>query len=276
MWWLSEFHLIVSALFPIYIASHASLSRPSSAAKPTKRKDGASAAEEEEEAYQRMEGLAPSDALLFPLFAGVTLAGLYFLIKWLEDPAILNKILGWYFGFMGIFGVTKLVGDILHVMHSFMFPKWYRDSGVVWQINAEKREATPLTQPSTATEAMLSIIRHSPLPGLFGRPHLPRSVNGALWVLRELPERKLIFKFYIHRVAASRFHLSVFGAVGIIVGMVAAIYSNFVGKPWWLTNLFGFSFCYTALQLMSPTTFTTGSLILAGLFCYDIYMVFFT
>jgi minor histocompatibility antigen H13 len=275
--WATYVHLVLSALFPIYIASHASLSRPASAAKPTKKKGGATSGEdEEEEVYQRMEGLAPTDALLFPLFAGITLAGLYFLIKWLEDPAILNKILGYYFGFMGIFGVTKLVGDILHVAHSFVFPKWYRDSDVVWQVSAEKREAIPFTKPGKATEDMPTILRDGPLPGIFGRLHLPTSVNNALWSFRELPERKLIFKFYIHRLAATRVRLGVFGAIGVVVGIIAAVYSNFVGKPWWLTNLFGFSFCYTALQLMSPTTFATGTLILSGLFFYDIYMVFFT
>ena len=41
-------------------------------------------------------------------------------------------------------------------------------------------------------------------------------------------------------------------------------------------NLIGFGFCYGTLQLMSPTTFWTGSLILGGLFIYDIIMVFYT
>ena len=48
------------------------------------------------------------------------------------------------------------------------------------------------------------------------------------------------------------------------------------GKAWWLTNIMGFGFCYGTLQLMSPTTFWTGTLVLAGLFIYDIVMVFYT
>jgi len=45
---------------------------------------------------------------------------------------------------------------------------------------------------------------------------------------------------------------------------------------WWLTNLMGFGFCYGTLQIMSPTKFWTGSLVLGGLFIYDIVMVFYT
>jgi minor histocompatibility antigen H13 len=47
-------------------------------------------------------------------------------------------------------------------------------------------------------------------------------------------------------------------------------------KTWWLANLLAFGYCYGALQLMSPTTFWTGSLILIGLFVYDVVMVFYT
>lgn len=85
-------HLLVSVLFPIYIASHASLSRPSSAAEPPKKSQDADGDEsddededeEEENDDRRVEGLAPSDALIFPLTAGLTLGGLYLVMKWME------------------------------------------------------------------------------------------------------------------------------------------------------------------------------------------------
>ncbi|KAI7115658.1 peptidase A22B, signal peptide peptidase [Hortaea werneckii] len=61
-----------------------------------------------------------------------------------------------------------------------------------------------------------------------------------------------------------------------MLGLGSILYSNLVGKPWYLINLQGFAVCYSALQFMSPTSFTTGSLILSGLFFYDIWAVFFT
>src|SRR5579871_5573438 len=73
-------HLILSALFPIYAASHASLCRPASAAKPKKRSNThgeKDEEEEEEDVYYRMESLSMSDAVLFPILAGLTLTGLY-------------------------------------------------------------------------------------------------------------------------------------------------------------------------------------------------------
>jgi len=88
-------HLLLAALFPIYIGSHASLRRPPSAAAPEKSK--VEEGDDELEPEPIVEGLSPSDAIMFPVFAGITLAGLYFIIKWLEDPRLLNKILTWYF-----------------------------------------------------------------------------------------------------------------------------------------------------------------------------------
>lgn len=51
-------HLLVSALFPIYAGAHASLSRPSSAAKPAKKaKEEDDDDDEPGEQDQTMEGL---------------------------------------------------------------------------------------------------------------------------------------------------------------------------------------------------------------------------
>lgn len=104
-------HLLLSAIFPIYIAAHASLARPSSAAKPEKKKNKKKATDgdvsddddDDLQIVQKIESLTAWDALTFPLLAGATLTSLYFLIKWLEDPAMLNKILAVYFSQMGMF-----------------------------------------------------------------------------------------------------------------------------------------------------------------------------
>ena len=120
-------HMILSALFAIYIGSHASLRRPPSAAAPLESK-----AEEDDdlefvEVEEAIEGLSPSDAIIMPITAGFCLGGLYFLIKWLRDPKLLNRILGWYCSTVGVFGVGKMIGDGLHVATTFLFPSVWSD-----------------------------------------------------------------------------------------------------------------------------------------------------
>lgn len=266
-------HLLLSALFPIYAGAHASLSRPSSAAKPIKQESkvdqDAAEDEEDDEIIQKMEGLSPSDAIVFPLLSGATLAGLYFVIKWLEDPALLNKILNWYFATFSILSVARLVSDGLDVLHSLLFPHDYVDGGVLFHVNPKSRTAIPV-------DSSIKLIRHSPLPGPFSRLLLPSIIIDCFWFLVTVPNRKLRIELAVRKIFKVDFKLGVHGIEGICVGIVTVLYYNFVDKPWYLTNLMGFGFAYGALQLLSPTTFWTASLILSALFFYDIYFVFFT
>jgi minor histocompatibility antigen H13 len=270
-------HLLVSALFPMWIGAHASLSRPSSAAKPPKKDkkdtekeeydtdDDDDEGEDKGGPVQKMEGLEPSDALMFPLTAGLTLGGLYFVIRWLEDPAILNKILSFYFSQMGIFFAVAFLKDALLIVRSLIFPKYYRYGGKIWKVTQSDRIFTSSGQ-----------VRSSPLPGILSSIPLPSKVVSFLWACRNASYQRLRLRVYIKNV------LDVKGLVGLldlfsgIFSLVAVGYFAFVTKPWWLTNFLGFSFCYGALQFMSPSTFWTGTLILGSLFFYDIYFVFFT
>jgi minor histocompatibility antigen H13 len=277
----TELHVILASLFPIVTAAHASLSRPSSAAKSKPRKhrtasevgEEEDSEDEEEDTVQQMEGFSRSDAFYMPLFAGLTLTGLYFLIKWLKDLDMLNKILNYYFSSMGVFSICKLLADTLDYGHAFLFPKWYADSKGYWHVNSTKRRTTLV---KSGVDETIDKERSSPLPGILRKVPVPASVNNLLWTLRELPGHKITFKFYVHRVIAVRTHLSASTIVGVFLGLIATGYYNFFDKPWWLTNLMGFAFSYSALQLLSPTTFDTGSLILCALFVYDIIMVFYT
>ncbi|KAH7399058.1 signal peptide peptidase-domain-containing protein [Phaeosphaeria sp. MPI-PUGE-AT-0046c] len=275
-------HLIVSALFPIYAGAHASLSRPSSAAKPpkTKRKTSADAAddgeddgedEEEDEEERLMEGLSPTDAILMPLFAGCALASLYFLLKWMKDPALLNKILNGYFGIFGIFSVARLVTDALDIGHSLIYPHRYALGGSLYHVDPAKQKAASELGSGKEKPAITS-----PLPGFLARVPLSDGVRRLLWADRAMPSNKWTLRLYLHRALAGKFKIGPHGFAGVAAGLSAVAYFNFVDKPWYLTNLLGFGFSYGALQLMSPTTFATGSLILGALFFYDIYFVFYT
>lgn len=268
-------HVLLSAVFSIYIGVHASLSIPSTAEKPSKATKQAkeedeeiSEDEKEEASLQRMEGFSPMDAILFPLLAGSTLAGLYFLIKWLEDPALLNRLLNWYFSVFGLFSVSRLITDSTAVVTSYVFPAIYTSGDEAWRIDRKRRQAELLSNPTTK--------RDTPLPGVFSKLRLSPRINKTLWTLRELPARQLHMRTYIHKVAEAHFRMGPQEFLGLILAIMAVLYFNLVDKPWWLTNVLGVSLSYGALQWMSPTTFWTGTLILSSLFVYDIYFVFFT
>ena len=269
-------HLLLSALFPIFTGAHASLSRPSSAAKPEKRKkrftpEDDDDDEDDADGSQQMEGLSPSDAIIFPVLAGCTLAGLYFIIKWLQDPEILNKMLNWYFAIFGIFSISRLIRDAMQVVHTLVFPSRYVDDGNEYRVKSRLRRALPVKANTSRTSW-----RTSPLPGLFARIPLPDGVIIALWALRDLPKRKLRVKVDLRSILRAKVQIASQDLLSNAIALAAVIYFNTIDKPWWLTNLMGFGFSYTALQLMSPTTFGTGALILSALFFYDIYFVFFT
>ncbi|KAF2839897.1 hypothetical protein M501DRAFT_933269 [Patellaria atrata CBS 101060] len=271
-------HLILSALFPIYVGAHASLSRPASAAKPIKNEkkdiDHEESEDEETETAQKMEGLSPTDALMMPLFAGCTLAGLYFLLKWLQDPTLLNKILNWYFAIFGLASVGKLLTDGMDVVHSLIFPRVYVDSGILWKARASEKKMIPDNVDQVKEEGKSP--RNTPLPGFLAYIPLSKRLTNLLWSVRELPKQKWSIRTYIHRLVFFKVRLGIHGILGLFTGLGVVAYFNFVDKPWYLTNLMGFAFAYGALQLLSPTTFGTGSLILAALFFYDIYFVFYT
>jgi len=267
-------HLIISAVLPIYAGAHASLSKPVSAAKPEKPKDQDSKDEEsadqtEAEETAPIEGFSPSDALLYPLLTGSVLAGLYFLLKWLEDPTILNTIINWYLSIFGTFSVGQSFVDAADVLCSFIFPSRYIYGGKAWVADGRRRKV------QLVNDNALPLL--SPLPSALGRVPLPPFMIATLWLLRDSTKRAiLVIDVYVKDTVSGKLHMTAHRLFFSVLALVAVAYFNLFDRPWWLTNLLGFSFCYAALQLMSPTTFWTGTLVLTALFFYDIYFVFFT
>ncbi|KAM5439565.1 hypothetical protein MferCBS31731_004320 [Microsporum ferrugineum] len=261
-------HIILSTLFALYIGCHASLSRPSSArkgAKEHKEED-----ESDETFVQKMGGLEPSDAIMFPILSGVTLSGLYLLIKKF-DPKYLSKILNWYFAHAGfIFGIV-FIRDAITIFRSFIFPTRYWHRGTLWKANQEKQVFEAISSGSPSSDTRLS-----PLPGIFGAAYLPEPARSHLWRLRGASYQKMNFQAYIRSVVDLKFRFNLIDVLSIILSGVVVLFSIFGSRPWWLTNFLGFCFSYGALQFMSPTTFWTGTLILSSLFFYDIYFVFYT
>jgi minor histocompatibility antigen H13 len=264
-------HLIISALFPIVTGAFASLSRPSSAAKPSKKSkkshDEDDEDEDEDEMEQKMEGMSPKDAIILPITAGLVLGGLYWLIK-KYGADMINLIFGWYFSAVGVFSVGKLFNDAAALTIGVVFPAYFAHRGKLWRVDGAERKAI------TGENAQES--RTSPLPGMLGLIPLPRAVCDSLWSLRSIPKQKYAFVAYVKNTLDLNGPVTLLNVAAAICSLTAIGYNQFIDKPWWLTNLQGFAVSYTALQVMSPTTFVTGSMILSALFCYDIWAVFFT
>lgn len=271
-------HLLVSALFPIFIGTHASLIRPSSAAKPPKKPDDDDDNDDDEEegeeggALQKMEGMEPSDAIVLPVMSGLTLAGLYFLLKALEDPSIVNKILSWYFSHVGFFFATSFIRDTFTLLRSFVFPTKFSFNGRLWKVDQKKRQVRIVSPDRCVHQPPLG----TPLPGRLAVLPLPDRILSGLWSLRKVLYQKATMHIRVLSIVDFKFKFTALDAISVVAAAVVTGVFAFGPRTWWITNFLGFCFCYGALQFMSPTTFWTGTLILSSLFIYDIYFVFFT
>ncbi|CAD6445636.1 cd5341ff-1c31-4519-b1c5-948eca9f6bf0 [Sclerotinia trifoliorum] len=275
-----QIHIILAALFPIYIGSHAALQRPPSASPIPKstasssHRLGNSDPEDEEESRAPMEGLTPSDAIMFPVLASVVLGTLYFVIKWLDDPTILNKILGWYFSGMGVFGVGRLAKDSLDVGVGFIFPSvWTRGKGIFHFDQDLRCQVIEDGEGKMINVAGVT----NPLPGRLSTIRFSERITSALWNIRGLLKTTYSLNLHIKTLLPHyKTSIKFTSVLGLGIGITTITAYNLLNAPWYLTNIMGFAFCYGSLQLLSPTTFFTGTLVLMGLFFYDITMVFYT
>ncbi|GJC84644.1 intramembrane protease 2 [Colletotrichum liriopes] len=268
-----EAKLIFSALATIYIGAHGSLRRPPSAA-PAKRKDGKRERKEDEPIT---EGLLPTDAILFPLLAGAMLIGLYYLIQWLQDPAILNKILRVYMSVMGVASLSTLIAHSLRIAVGFVFPNYFRYNGALYHVDDDDESFIKFTGEEVDRNNAQFLQKSNPLP--FGLrsivPFNTINVNRFLWDLRHVLTDEWTVKAKVHGLFQEKFHISVLHVIGFNLA-ATAVFTYFMSGSPFLSNLMGYGFCYGSFLIMSPTTFATGSLVLMGLFFYDIVMVFYT
>ncbi|KAL8775845.1 MAG: hypothetical protein Q9203_003725 [Teloschistes exilis] len=265
-------HMVITSLIPIFTGAHASLARPSSAAKPskTRKKAGPEDGTEDdlqEDTESKIEGLSASAAIWFPVAAGCTLGGLYFIIKWLEDPAILSTVINAYFGIVGGFGVVQMFKDSLDVALSYMFPSKYLYRGQLWKFDCIKRNAVCQEDPNQTW--------HSPLPGRLSRLPLPSFVQRFIWALRS-SKSTLCIRTTVGSLSKAHIHITPTTVLSYVFTLPILVYYNFVARPWYLTNILGLAFAYGSLQLISPTTPSVGTMILGALLLYDVYFVFFT
>lgn len=269
---LSELKLLTTTLSILYVASHASLRRPASAstAKKDPKAKGADHADEEE---PRVEGLRTSDAILFPVAAAVVLVGLYYLIQYLQDPAIISTILQWYISVMSIASLVVFYSHGLQLAVSAVFPRHWRGGATVYRVCQATRRQLVWEEGKEEKDLKAADAPMGPLP--FASARLPGWAAKYLWDCRELLTEKWSLELKVHGLVDDKTQVRFHHGVAVLLS-IATILSYHVWTSPFFTNLIGLAFCYSSGQLISANCFKTAFCVLGGLFVYDIVMVFYT
>ncbi|KAK0737466.1 signal peptide peptidase-domain-containing protein [Apiosordaria backusii] len=261
--------VVLSALTIIWLGAHGSLRRPPSAA-PVKVKEGKKQPKEDKFA----EGLAASDALMFPILAGILLISLYYLIEWLQDPDILNKFMRAYLSIMAVASLGRLAGDSLDVLTSLVFPSaWVGRGGVVYHIDSDEHHQY-VVDKVTGRHIVIED-RSSPLPGFLSILARSKRAEDILWVVRHLLTEEWTVRGVMRGLVVVKFNVKLNDLLGFMISIPFAAAYHYLR---WniLSNIMSAAMCYATFMLLSPTSFGIGTMVLWGLFVYDVVMVFYT
>ncbi|KAK4153092.1 signal peptide peptidase-domain-containing protein [Chaetomidium leptoderma] len=261
--------IVFSALGIIWLGAHGALRRPPSAASP-KLKKGEKKREEE----KFTEGLVASDAIRFPIMLAAVLVGLYYLIQWLQDPAILNKVLRGYMSIMSIAGLGTLAGDVVDNLTSLIFPTMWADgNGQVYRIDPQRR-CQYVVSKETGEETIIEG-KDTPLPGWLSNLASSTSSKWFLWELRHLLTEEWTVRAVVYGKPLVKFELRANDLLRFTIAGAVAVAYHLTG---WnaLSNLLSLAMCYASFMMFSPTSFNIGTMVLASLFVYDVVMVFYT
>ncbi|CCT70317.1 related to Minor histocompatibility antigen H13 [Fusarium fujikuroi] len=265
-----EVRLVLSAIGIIYLGAHAALRRPPSAQPAKKKKPGSK--DDDEESFA--QGLEPSDAIVFPLMAGAVLIGLYYLIQWLKDPDILNKILRWYMSTMSVASLVSIYSHGIEVVTSLAFPRYWRGRDGRLREADQKTRSVQVCDDAGNPDAAIPKTQN-PFPGPFACLAFSEKIRKSGWELRGLLKRHWAIKLFIHGMGKEEGRIKFAHVVSLVMALATALIYSSTTSPL-LSNMLGYAMCYGSLQLISPTDFLTSTLILVGLFFYDIIMVFYT
>lgn len=266
-----ELKLVSGAMGIIYLGAHAALRRPPSAAPARPAKSRGRRADED----RFSQGLELSDAIVFPLVAGAMLVSLYYLIHWLKDPAMLNKVLRWYMATMSIASMLTLYAHAMELATSLAFPRYWRGrDGAVRAVVQRSRTVALCDAAGNVVDARGGA--SSPLPGPLALLACSTRAKAAAWALRELLTRRWVLRVLVHGLVPEQTARIKFAHImSLLLALATALVYFSTSSPA-LSNVLGYGMCYTSFLVLSPTDFMIGSLVLVGLFFYDIYMVFFT
>lgn len=266
---LLELKLVTGAMGIIFLGAHASLRRPPSAAisKDKKRR------KQDDEAFT--QGLELSDAILFPIMAAIVLVGLYYLIQWLQDPALINKILRSYMTTASMASLLTFYAHGIQVISSFVFPRFWRGrDGKLRRVDQTKNTVAVCDDAGNELESSDVGVKN-PLPGALAFLAPAAWLQKKAWELRDLFTRHWLLEVFAHGMGKETIHIKFAHMMALLMSVVTAIV--YFATSWsFLSNMLGYGMCYGSFLLLSPTDFLTGSLVLWGLFFYDIFMVFYT
>jgi minor histocompatibility antigen H13 len=264
--------ITASAMAIIWIGALSALRRPPSAAPPKDKKTRKDGKKDADDTFT--EGFAASDAIMMPVLASVVLVGLYYLIKWMEDPDLLNKIIRGYMSIMSVASMGKFAADGLQLLTSLLFPDvWTDRAGKLYKIDGARRQHLLVNGDSRAEIVVSEKV--TPFPGYFSGVKPPAKINNSLWTIRHLFMEEWTLKAALHGLGSANIKLKLKDMLGVNIAIITIVTYYITQWPY-LSNVLGTAFCHMTFGLMSPTSFAIGSAVLFGLFVYDIVMVFYT
>lgn len=277
-----EIQMILSAILIIWFGAHASIRRPPSAAPPAKKSKKGSKDKDrerrEEEDEKFVGGFEAMDAIKFPIIAAAMLIGLYYLIKWLQDPAILNKFLRLYMAVTGFASTGIFFGDFLQLCLNFVFPQYWRDGrGRLYDIDQRKRGQYVLTTTDEEGNYKKEVDseKRTPFPSFLSKLSVPSRIASFLYSIRHFFRENLTLELCVVGLGKDTIPFKFTSLLGVVLGIAAECLYLYTNTNM-LANIIGLAVCYMAFQYVSVTSFAIGSSVLTGLFIYDIVMVFFT
>ncbi|EPE08489.1 signal peptide peptidase [Ophiostoma piceae UAMH 11346] len=284
--WVVNGQIYAMAVAVIYAAAHASLARPPSAApdeSDAKNADGTK--KDKSKSKSTGQELRLTDALMLPVMGSCVLGGLYYLLKYLDDPSIISRILRGNVVLLSVVSGGAMFGATLHLGASVVFPNVWtsRDGRRVYRIDAAKRQQSWATihsnessdEPAWTEDAT----RSTPFPDSVARL-VPKSLVPTAWSLRSLLRKEWTLAFLMKLGAEEEeAQCTVFSIAGVCFSIVVSIlylfYSN-VSRPGVLNNLMGIGTCFVSLPQISGTSFIISSVVMLAMFVYDLVMVFYT
>lgn len=203
------FALGISAVIPIWYASHASVKAPI----VLKKKSGnnsADSVESSDDEDEEIERMTSEDAYWFPVLGSGALLSLYLVFKYL-DKNLVNALFSGYFSIMGTGALATMLVTITK---------------------------TTLGPSRWAKQTKYKL-------------RLTRNTADVLFTLR-----------------FTDWHIGYLLLSAVLSGL------SWYTKQWMLSNLFALSFSFNAITLLKLDSFKTGTVLLGGLFIYDVWWVF--